>query len=45
MKKESEIFFSGRFVACYMKVGTNSNFVEAMKLSEYSRSRSFLDLG
>ena len=38
-------FFSERFVACALKVGRYRQRIELMKLCEYSRSMSFLDLG
>ena len=37
--------FSGSIVACNLKVGRYRQHVELIKLCEYSRSKSFLDLG
>ena len=45
-KKTVEILkFSGSIVACDLKVGRYRQHVELLKLCEYSRSKSFLDLG
>ena len=37
--------FSETIAACDLKVGRYRQLIEFMKLCEYSRSRSFLDLG
>ena len=37
--------FSEAFEACDLKVGRYRQIIEFMKVYEYSRSRSFLDLG
>ena len=37
--------FSGSFVASDLKVGTYIQLIGIMKSSEYSRSRSSLDIG
>ena len=36
--------FSETIAACYLKVGRCGQVIEFMKVCEYSRSRSFLDL-
>ena len=45
MEKNENIGFSGSFVAYDLKVGRYRQHIELMKLCEFSRSRSFLDLG
>ena len=37
--------FSETFAASDLKVGRSSHLIEYMKVPEYERSRSFLDLG
>ena len=37
--------FSETIAASDLKVGRSRHFIEFMKVSEYCRSRSFLDLG
>ena len=37
--------FSETIAACDLKVGRCRQLIELMKICEYSRSRSFLDLG
>ena len=37
--------FSGTIAACDLKVGICRQIIEFMKVCEYSRSRSFCDLG
>ena len=37
--------FSETIAACDLKVGRYKQVIEFMKVYEYSRSRSFLDLG
>ena len=37
--------FSETFAACDLKVGRCKQLIEVMKVCEYCRSRSFLDLG
>ena len=37
--------FSETFAACELKVGRSRQLIELMKVCEYSRARSFLDLG
>ena len=37
--------FSETIAACDLKVGRCRQLIELMKVCEYSRSRSFLDLG
>ena len=46
-KKWKTLDFSGNFVACNLKVGTNIHvqLIELMKSYEYSRSMSSLDIG
>ena len=44
-KKVKTLKFSGSFVACDLKDGRYRQHIELMKLCEYSRLRSFLDLG
>ena len=38
-------FFSETVAACDMKVGRHKQLIELIKVCEYSRSMSFLDLG
>ena len=38
-------YFSETIAACDLKVEKCSQLIELMKVCEYSRSRSFLDLG
>ena len=44
-KKVKPVDFSKSIVACDLKTGTCRQLIELMKVSEYWRSRSFLDLG
>ena len=44
-KKVNNVFFSETIVIYDIKVGRCSQLNECMKLREYQRSRSFIDLG
>ena len=45
MGKVKTLYFSETIAVCGLKIGSCSELNEEMKLHEYSRSRSFLDLG
>ena len=44
-KSENSRFFSETIAACDLKVGRYRQLIEFMKVCEYGRSMSFLDLG